>query len=263
METTLYYFSATGNCLSIAKQLNSKLEDSKLVSIPQMMQKNEEIRGDIIGIICPIYMHNLPRLVVDFIQKIAEANYLFLVFAGAGDLGHGDKKAQKLFSENHVNLSALFNVSMPSNYANYGAVSPERQGELLRDAEKKVEEIAQIVQARAERRDSRHSSFFQSNIHPGILYKLGYPRIPIMDKSFSTDENCNGCGICQKVCPAKNLSLEDRKPVWHNKCQFCYACLQWCPKESIQSGKKTVGVKRYHHPDVTVQDIMKASLRVD
>ena len=259
MGTTLYYFSATGNCLSIAKQLNSKLDDSELVSIPQAMQKNEAFSGDVIGIVCPIYMHNLPHLVADFIRKITEANYLFLVFAGAGGLGHGDKRAERLFAEKGLRLSAIFNVAMPSNYANYGATPPEKQRELLNEAEKKVQEIARIVTDKAEHRDSNHTSFFQATIFPGLLYKFGYPRIPGFDSSFSTDEQCNGCGICQKVCPVGNISIEDQKPVWHHHCQYCYACLQWCPKESIQSRGQTVGVERYHHPDVTVQEIIEAS----
>ena len=55
-------------------------------------------------------------------------------------------------------------------------------------------------------------------------------------------------------------SLKDNKPVWNNQCQQCYACLHWCHKESIQAGKKTVGIKRYHHPNIMVKDIIRSSV---
>lgn len=259
MKTTLYYFSATGNCLSIAQKISSKLEDTELVSIPHAMQTTEDVRGEVLGIVCPIYMYNLPHIVADFIRKIAAADYLFLVFAGGGGLGNGDREAEKIVGENHLKLSALFNVPMPSNYTNFGVTPLQKQQKLLKDADKKVEEIARIVRSGSEHRDSRGTSFFKTNIFPGVLYKLGYSRINTLDGSFWTDEHCNGCGICQKICPVQNISIEDQKPVWHHKCQQCYACLQWCPKESIQSGKKTAGVKRYHHPDVSVKEIIQSS----
>ncbi len=83
-----------------------------------------------------------------------------------------------------------------------------------------------------------------------------------MDKNYTVDDKCNGCSICQKVCPVNNIIMEDNKPLWNKKCEQCYACLQWCPKESIQVGKKTIGVKRYHHPNITIKDIQNSSIEM-
>jgi len=33
------------------------------------------------------------------------------------------------------------------------------------------------------------------------------------------------------------------------------ACIQWCPVEAIQVGKRTRGRRRYHHPEVTAHDL--------
>jgi len=46
------------------------------------------------------------------------------------------------------------------------------------------------------------------------------------------------------------------KPEWHQKCHQCFACLQWCPQEAIQYGKKTPKYKRYHHPEIKVNDLL-------
>ena len=77
-----------------------------------------------------------------------------------------------------------------------------------------------------------------------------------MDKSFWVDEKCNACAICRSICPCGNIALEAGKPVWLHHCEQCLACIQWCPREAIQFGKKTPRYERYHHPEVTLQDML-------
>ena len=71
MKTDLYYFSGTGNSLTIAQNLSKKMEHSTIISIPHVMNKANNITGEIIGIVCPIYFHNMPHIVRDFIKKIS------------------------------------------------------------------------------------------------------------------------------------------------------------------------------------------------
>jgi len=259
MKTDIYYFSGTGNCLFFAQKICDKIENSQIISIPQAVVKKTGIKGDIIGIVCPIYMYRMPLLVAEFIRKIESAEYIFLVFAGAGNLGVGIKDTMKIFEATKHQLSSLFNVPLPSNYAPFGATPKDKQKKLFANSDNRVEEIIKIVKNRGSYFDSSNTSFIHSYIHPGLLYQLGYNRINIMDKSFTTDEKCNGCSICMKVCPVNNITMKDNRPVWNNKCQQCYACLQWCPTVSVQAGKRTVGVERYHHPDIAVKDIIRSS----
>jgi len=259
MKTDIYYFSGTGNSLFVARKISGGIEGSELISIPNIINRKGEITGAVIGIVCPIYMYNMPHLVADFIRKIENADYIFLVFAGAGDLGGGIDETYKIFESKNLALSSLFNLRMPSNYTPYGVYSPEKQNNIFAGIDKKVDKIVDTVKKRGRVIDSANTSLFKTHIFPGLLYRLGYSRINIMDKSFVTDDNCNGCSICQKVCPVNNITMKDDKPVWNNQCQQCYACLQWCPEKSIQVGKKTVGIGRYHNPSVTVKDIINSS----
>ncbi|MCP4219160.1 MAG: 4Fe-4S ferredoxin, partial [bacterium] len=173
----------------------------------------------------------------------------------------GDKATKELFAAQNIKLSSMFNLPMPDNYTPYGGTPEEKQKALFKNAETKIAEIAEIVKAKKEHFDGTNTSAFRTHVHPGILYKMGYRRISIMDNSYTSDENCNGCSICMAVCPVDNITMKEKRPVWNNRCQQCYACLQWCPKESIQAGGKTVGIKRYHNPDITVKDIIAASAK--
>ena len=259
MNTNIYYFSGTGNSLSIAKKIKNKTENSQLISIPSAMEEKSNFEEEIIGIVSPIYMYNIPYMVVDFIKKIKKAKYVFFIFSGAGQAGNGIKVVKNLFSSQNIKLNALFNIAMPNNYTPYGYVKENTQKKLFKKADKRIEEIIDIVVNKKEFFDKNKTGFFKSNIFPGILYKLAYNRVNILDKNFFVDSNCNGCSTCEKVCPVSNITMQDNKPKWNNNCEQCYACIQWCSKCSIQINKKTIGVKRYHHPEITLKEIIKSS----
>ncbi|MDR3121471.1 MAG: flavodoxin, partial [Clostridiales bacterium] len=40
-------------------------------------------------------------------------------------------------------------------------------------------------------------------------------------------------------------------------CEQCMACIQFCPKRAINYRDKTQKRKRYHHPDITAQDLVR------
>ena len=76
MKTDVYYFSGTGNSLWVAQKISEKIEDSELISIPKVVNKKEGIKGEIIGIVCPIYMYTILLIVADFIKIVSFQLYL-------------------------------------------------------------------------------------------------------------------------------------------------------------------------------------------
>ena len=66
------------------------------------------------------------------------------------------------------------------------------------------------------------------------------------DKGFYTTPDCDHCGLCEKLCPLKNISLQDGKPKWHSHCTQCMSCYHHCPKNAIQFRKLTLGKGQYY-----------------
>ena len=61
----VFYFTGTGNSLYIAKQI-----EEKPVSIPQIMKGSHlDFTADQIGIVAPVYGHEVPPMVKDFLKK--------------------------------------------------------------------------------------------------------------------------------------------------------------------------------------------------
>ncbi len=80
---------------------------------------------------------------------------------------------------------------------------------------------------------------------------------------FYYDQTCTGCGVCESVCLAGKVRMVHDRPVWSDsiRCHGCFACLSFCPKQSIQVKSKwylrsyTEQNGRYHHPEITANDI--------
>ena len=74
---TVCYFTASDNCLYVAKRIGGVL-----LSIPQLMKQDRiEITDDAVGIVCPVYAVEMPMMVKEFLQKAKiKTEYFFFVY---------------------------------------------------------------------------------------------------------------------------------------------------------------------------------------
>lgn len=259
MKRAIFYFSATGNCLKVARDLAAEVGESEVISIPKVI-KGERIDSpsEAIGIVYPVYMWGMPLLVVKFIEKLKplKDKYIFAVVTYGGACGDALGQTARQFESQGQKLSAGFAVKMPGNYIPfYGAIPEEKQAKMFIKERERIKEIASIVKEKRPCTIEKSAILF--NLLSPLIYKLGSSKIPLMDIGFWADEKCNSCGICEKVCPVNNIKLCAGRPVWQHKCEQCMACLQWCPQEAIQYRKSTLTRKRYRNPYVTLNDFIK------
>jgi ferredoxin len=257
MDTTIYFYTGTGNALWTAKKLSEKLENTK--RIPMTPGEGDVIKSDAqnIGFIFPVHIWGVPARVIHFLQRLENdpAKYYFAVAVNAGQVAATLIQLKDLLHQKGLNLSAGFSLCMPSNYIPWqGADPPEKQQKTFASALGKIDRIASCVSARQEMKPEKGPGW--QNLFFTAFYRLTFARVPRMDKSFFPDEKCTSCGICEKICPARNIEMPQGRPVWKHHCEQCLACLQWCPEEAIQFGSATVRKKRYHHPEITLKDML-------
>ena len=75
-------------------------------------------------------------------------------------------------------------------------------------------------------------SFFSA-----ILKKVFILMEDWLKKRFWANNDCIKCLKCEKICPSKNIKVNEKVSFGSN-CYLCLRCLHQCPKEAIQIGKK-------------------------
>jgi hypothetical protein len=68
METTIYYFTGTGNSLEVARDLGARLSAAKPLPIAAFRERAQVTpEGQIIGLVFPVYDWNAPAIVANFV----------------------------------------------------------------------------------------------------------------------------------------------------------------------------------------------------
>jgi NAD-dependent dihydropyrimidine dehydrogenase PreA subunit len=175
----LFYFTGTGNSLYVAKQL-----EKSPISIPQAIHDSAmQYKDDAIGIVCPVYGHEMPQMVDNFLPGF----------------------------DMEVEL----------------AINPEKEVEKhLAEVKADIKARKKFTQPVTEEDREWHQKFLgYSKTMPQEAYKIPYV----------VSEECIGCGICMRVCPAGCIYLEKQRAVHTDEnCQMCMACIHICPQKAIQ-----------------------------
>ncbi|MHA2125814.1 MAG: EFR1 family ferrodoxin [Promethearchaeota archaeon] len=260
MTTEIYYFTGTGNSLNIAKSIEDKLKDCELIPIAKIWQKESLMStSDKVGFVFPLYYSGLPKIVYDFISKIdvRKSNYFFAVIATGGDITAllPLQQINNILKSKERTLSTGLVITMPNNYIiGYDIHSELRQKEFFEKAQKQIEEISEII---ANKGNNLTQEIFEKNLSRAERFNGNFRKVVNEgDKAFYAEESCTSCGVCEEICPVSNIELIDGKPTWLHKCQQCLACINFCPEKSIQFGTQTKKTQRYHHPDITLKEII-------
>ncbi|HML02578.1 MAG TPA: EFR1 family ferrodoxin [Candidatus Bathyarchaeia archaeon] len=282
MTVDVYYFSGTGNSLVVARDIAEKT-NGKLISIPSVISEDRiGTQADVVGVVFPVYgIFRIPSIVERFVRKLDSigSKYIFAVSTYGNMAGAAVKSFGKVVESCGGKLSAGFAVKMPVNNISlpsfiYSGTVEDKERKSFANWRKKLDLICQYITARKQgkfevsnrllvslfypldryygrwRIESKYNKLLNSHLNTDALW-------PMMDVSFHTDEKCDGCGICSRICPVNNIKMVESAPYWQHHCERCFACLQWCPKEAIQFERISIGRKRYHHPDVEISDMLK------
>jgi ferredoxin len=201
-------------------------------------------------------MWGVPYIIKDFITRISTEKYVFAVATYGVVSGGTLLQVKKLLKKQNTKLCAGFKINMPDNAIMINDAFPlEKQNRMFHNEREKIKGISCVIKERKIGHIER--DFFLINwFTTGFLHKIFTKRMPSSDKSFWTDEKCNGCNTCRKICPLSNIRMINGHPEWLHKCQLCMCCIQWCPQEAIQYKDKSIHRKRYKNPYVKVTDFI-------
>ena len=268
-KRVVLYFTGTGNCLYVARQLAGA--DGETLSIPQLMKRGQfDIEADEIGLVYPVYGHMPPNMVRRFIEKARlKADYKFAVLTygmrkcSAVEIWDGvSRKAGTPFQ--YVGTLMMVDNWLPNFDMNEQMKMDKHIPENLARIEKDINSRRRWHEPVSEEERMQHQGFMAfSGIDPdkGFVMKS--------EKSFVVTDACIGCGVCTYVCPRGNYSLTSQGVKAVGDCEFCFACIQNCPQKAIRFAKSKDGSfpdgsevnpnARYRNENVSLADLKRAN----
>lgn len=248
------YFTASGNCLYVARRIGGTL-----LSIPQLMKQDEiVIEDEAVGIVAPVYAVEMPMMVREFMRRATiRTDYFFFIYTYGMGFAEAFTHAELAAQEKGLSIAYANSVQMVDNYLPIFDMQEQIATLPQKNVEGQIEAICADIAQRKERRvkvtaKNKAVMAMYSKTHAAKILKkdtaLGY---------IVTDA-CIRCGICAQVCPADNITVTDEGVTFSDHCEVCYACLHNCPQNAIHL-KVEANTVRFRNEHVTLADIIAAN----
>ena len=241
----VFSFSGTGNSYSVALGIGKHFSIKPELITNFKDERTIEVSDSQIGIIAPVYLNDIPKVVKEFILKLSFVDtnaYVFAVLtSSSGKNKNGFRNINLALRQHNVRLALAYDISMPSSFQERADMAS-----ILSIVPEKVVEIAKAI---SDKRENYAP-------HGSVRLPKNFTKLSVMYRPLSrmtVTEKCEGCGLCCKLCPTHNIEIINRKAVRGKNCIACTACANWCPQRAIES-RMLKG--QYHHPEVSITDLL-------
>ena len=264
VKVDLKYFSGTGNsykvldtCRDVFIQNGCRTTLSSVTKQSETGKSDIDKSADLIGFCFPVYAFDIPRICKTYLSNLPgfERKIRAFVLITAGDskeAGFSVRESARILTRKGLDVTYTKVIQMPANWT--VLMNPPSQKEALSIIK------TGIISAKQAARDILNGVVHHHRFnYPPTYSKAGFYKDYYLFKwlglsnywrEFRTDETCDSCGLCEKLCPTDSIRMVSGKPNWSKTCEQCMRCVNYCPNQAIflKSGGSIKGKNTYHEP---------------
>jgi len=255
----VFYFTATGNSLFVAKQLC----DNPL-SIPQELKKKKLVyEADEIGFVFPDYVASAPMIVREFVTKgTFKAPYIFSVITFGNASVIVAEWWKNFAMEQGVVNNYVQPILMVDNYL--PVFDMYQQMAIDKHVDQSLAKILEDIGAHKHFVAASDMGFFTED----RLKTMRDQHFPMTAKRLLElrKDRCVQCLMCANVCPHRNFSLVAGNLQIAGQCEYCLACVHNCPQKALTLKSAREGrpgernpEARYRNPNIALNEIVKSN----
>ena len=271
MKKVIYCFSGTGNSLNAARIIAKEMGGATIVSVKKGAKSDLAADADVVGFVCPVYEWDIPETLKDFAENLAvnPKAYTFLVATYVAIHGRCFETMDAILREKGTRLH--YGKPLRCVASQCIAYEPFPSPKLMVPySDRCARKIGRQITERKTNEYPKMSPITRARYDKAMMPFLNIQHE--YDKGFYTSDACVGCGLCEKICPCKNITMQGKNPQWNHSCIGCNACVVYCPKKAVQYKTPEAYAKldniitrrmglpekrtRYHNPHVTAKDLI-------
>lgn len=232
------YFSGTGNSRYCAQKFVHEMNaDASCIEIESQSAVQAIIQEDFIVLAYPIYFSNLPKIMRDFLENNRSIFYgkkIFVIATMGLFSGDGTGCAARLLKKYGAEIIGGLHIKMPDCIGDEKILkkTQEENRIIVKKAEKKIATAAQALKSGKASQEGLSFLYHMAGLFGQRLWFLGKTK-HYSDKLKINSEKCVGCGVCVRLCPMGNLSVDNKIATHQNRCTMCYRCISNCPQQAI------------------------------
>ena len=232
------YFSGTGNSkYCIYRFLEEYNNSSPAFSIEQDEAVTQIKSNSEIIISYPVQFSNIPKILHDFIitnKRLWKGKRIFIIATMGLFSGDGAGILARLLKKYGASITGGLHLKMPDSISDEKVLKRnyEKNLELIRKAEAKIRKAVIQTKNGKPPQEGLGIWYHAAGLFGQRLYFYNKTR-HYTDQLKINPEKCIGCGLCEKLCPMKNIKIVNGTAAAENKCTMCYRCISKCPRQAI------------------------------
>lgn len=239
------YFSGTGNSRYALEVFLKELDEEFALFAIEDENLIEQINNhDEIVFSYPVQYSAVPKILRDFIHNNSKAwqgKKVFVIATMALFSGDGAGVLGRLLKQYGARITGGLHLQMPDSIADEKVLkrSLKKNIQLVENANKKITKA--VAGIKSGRYPQEGLGLF-ARIAGFITQRLWFGhRTENYSNQLKIDaDKCIGCSKCARICPTKNILMQDNKAKGNDKCTVCYRCVNSCPKQAITLLGKSV-----------------------